>query len=92
MPLDFRGEALSATAIRLYWSPPQADSQNGVIIGYKTRVVSAGSEILIDTPSTTTNVSGLSPSQLYRCFVSAYTQIGNGPSAEYSLKTREGSK
>ena len=40
MPLDLSGIALSATAIRLSWSPPPADSQNGVIVAYEARFVS----------------------------------------------------
>ena len=92
MPLGLSGVALSATAIRLSWSPPPAGSQNGVIIDYEARFVSVGGERIIHTRSQTVTMFGLNPNQQYSCFVSAYTRAGKGPSAEYSLKTREGSK
>lgn len=84
-PSNVKGEAISATAIRVSWDPPRANRSHGNIIYYKLRFVEADrsdSEAATITLNGTTFVlDELKRWMKYRIWVMAGTSVGDGPAS-----------
>lgn len=84
-PTDVKGEAVSPTAIRVSWSPPQTNRSNGNIIYYKLQVVEADrsdSEASVTRLNDTSFViDELKKWTAYRIWVLAGTSVGDGPAS-----------
>ena len=90
-PLNLTGEAISSMAIVLRWSPPAAESQNGLIRHYIVTVMelTTGSTFDLISTDTALTVYSLHPFQTYEFMVSAVT-IGPGPlSSPFTVQTAE---
>ena len=69
-------------SLRITWTEPLEDDQNGVIIGYNISYfsLSAGGQPTNDfTSNTSLNISGLDVYTDYNVSVAAYTSAGTGP-------------
>jgi len=94
-PLDVQGEALDSTSLRISWSPPPSDRQNGVIVSYKiyyavasdSLYIDDGSVVVISVPASSRSyvLRGLKKWTLYRVWVRASTRYGEGPHTEAVL-------
>ena len=91
--------AVSSTSITASWQLPPADSNNGIIRGFKLfykKKGSAGSENteLINSGNTfTKTVTGLLKYTEYELQVLAFTSVGNGPkSSKLTERTNEDGK
>ena len=83
------------TTAELSWSTLPVKKQNGVITGYKVKVVGPDSpgEISVQGAGTTSvQILGLRPFTSYIFNVSAMTKVGTGPAATTLSKTPEGGK
>ncbi len=71
---------VSSTSIGLSWSPPPANSQNGIITEYRITITEVISGRVITLTSITTSITalGLHPFYTYECIVNAFT-VGAGP-------------
>ena len=71
-------------ALNLYWSPPDIQLRNGIIISFTYYCTESGTtDILVMDTVTTTDAVVYSPSfkpyTNYTCFVNASTIVGSGP-------------
>ena len=75
----------------LFWSPPHAVDQNGIITNY-TVTCSLVDDIIqhMTTSGTRLTVTGLEPFTNYTCSVSAATVVGSGPAVVRSVVTEKG--
>ena len=95
-PQSFRVVAISSTSIRLTWSAPLVQEQNGVITSYGITVteVESGERVLEMTAAASDAlliVDSLNPHFTYRCSIAAVT-IATGPEASAEVTTfQEGS-
>ncbi|XP_076263869.1 tyrosine-protein phosphatase Lar isoform X2 [Rhynchophorus ferrugineus] len=85
-PSNVQGEAVSPTAIKVRWDPPQANRSTGNIIYYKLCFVEADrsdSEATITKLNATTNflLDELKRWTTYRIWVLAGTSVGDGPAS-----------
>ena len=83
------------TTAELSWSTIPVEKQNGVITGYKVKIVgpdSPGEIPLHGAGTTSVQIPGLRPFTSYTFNVSAMTKSGTGPAATISSKTPEGGK
>ena len=83
--------AISSTSIRLTWSAPLAEEQNGVITSYRITVteVESGERVLEMTAAASDTlliVDSLNPHSTYRCSIAALT-IATGPEASAQVTT-----
>ena len=91
-PSSFSLTAISSTSIRATWQLPPADSQNGIITGFKLsykKKDSAGSAIMIEIGSGATltkDVTGLNKYTEYEFQVSAFTSVGDGPNSSVEVE------
>ena len=79
-PVDVRVAAVTSRSIRVVWSPPLTDQQNGLILHYVVVVVAAQtrSTITLNVSSNSTSIPDLHPSYSYSIEVAAVT-ISVGP-------------
>ena len=83
--------AISSTSIRLTWSAPLAEEQNGVITSYRVTVteVESGERVLEMTAAandTLLIVKFLDPHSSYRCSIASVT-IAAGPEISTEVTT-----
>ena len=84
-PSSFSLTASSSTSIRASWKLPPADSQNGIITGFKLfykKNDSAGAPVTMHINNGTTyigDVTGLDKYTEYEFQVLAFTSVGDGP-------------
>ena len=86
-PQSFRVVAISSTSIRLTWTAPLPEEQNGVITSYRITVTEVESgQVLQRTTSGSDSliiISSLRPHFTYRCAIAAYTiALGSETTAE----------
>ena len=94
-PVNLTVEATTAESITLSWSPPDVQSQNGIITGYLINVTAVETGQTLQVSSTTTNlvIQRLRPFTTYNCTVAAMTSAGIGPfSIPLTLQTNETGK
>jgi receptor-type tyrosine-protein phosphatase Q len=88
--------AIGSTSIRLTWSAPLAEEQNGVITSYRITIteVESGGRVLETTAAATDTlliINDLDPHFTYRCSIAAMT-IAIGPVISAQVTTfQEGS-
>ena len=72
---------MSSTIITLFWDPPPADAQNGIITQYRINIteVETGRFFTLFSTTTSVNVTTLHPYYTYNCVIAAATMIGVGP-------------
>ena len=90
-PQSFRVVAVSSTSIRLSWSPPLEEEQNGIIISYRVTVteVESGERVLTRTAAASDTllvVDSLDPHFTYHCSIAAVT-IAIGPETTAQVTT-----
>ncbi|XP_030758826.1 tyrosine-protein phosphatase Lar isoform X3 [Sitophilus oryzae] len=94
-PSNVQGEAVSPTAIRVWWDPPPVNRSNGNIVYYKLYFVEADrsdSEATITKLNATTNflLDELKRWTTYRIWVLAGTSVGDGPASyPFTVQTHE---
>ncbi|XP_039934685.1 protein sidekick-1 isoform X6 [Hirundo rustica] len=84
-PQNIQVNSLSASQLELTWDPPPADSQNGIIQGYK--IYYWESDALNDTekvkvlflPETSVRLKNLTSHTQYLVCISAFNAAGDGP-------------
>ena len=99
-PTTFSITVISSTSITASWQLPPADSQNGIITGFKLfykKKDSAGSATMVPINSGGTlikNVTGLDKYTEYKFQVLAFTSVGDGPNstAEVEKTMEDGNK
>ena len=94
-PQSFTVTVLGPRSLRLSWTPPPSDQQNGDILGYTVTIASVetGREEESNTTSTSYSASSLHPYYTYQCKVAAFTSVGLGPfSSVVSRRTRQAGK
>ena len=93
-PNDLNGTAENTTAITLSWKYPI--EPNGVITHYQLQCTGTGrGETLhhsVNSPQTTTTLSGLLPYTNYSCSITAHTSVGGGPAATTNILTKQDGK
>ena len=72
---------MSSSGISLFWDPPPADAQNGIITRYMIRIteVETGRSFSLFSATTSVNVTSLHPYYTYNCTIAAVTIVGDGP-------------
>ena len=91
-PTSFSLTASSSTSIRASWQLPPADSQNGIITGFKLfykKKDSAGTPVALHINNGTTyigDVTGLDKYTEYEFQVLAFTSVGDGPKSSAMVK------
>ena len=75
------GNAMGSTGISLFWNPPPADAQNGIIARYMISVteVETGRSFSLFSATTSLNVTSLHPFYTYNFTIAAVTTVGDGP-------------
>ena len=75
------GSAIGSTGISLFWDPPPADAQNGIITRYMISIteVETDRSFSLFSPTTSVNVTSLHPFYTYNCTIAAETTVGDGP-------------
>ena len=83
-PNSVTAMATSARSVRMTWSPPDRDQQNGIIRYYFVTLMSEAGVVTrnISSIQQTISISGLRPFTAYNCTVQAET-VGLGPFASY---------
>ena len=89
-PLNVKASSINSTSIRIFWEPPRAEEQNGVITAYHITVLETETGALLTFTTTAMDnlltVNSLHPFYNYNCSVAAYT-IGLGPSSSVPVQT-----
>ena len=83
--------SVSSTSFVLSWSPPPTSQQNGIIREYTVNIteLQTGTNIILNSTSTSVSVLSLHPYYTYECVVNAYT-VGSGPYSEvFTIATSE---
>ena len=80
-PQSLHGNAMSSTGISLFWDPPPADAQNGIITRYMISItdVETGRSFSLFSATTSVNVTSLHPYYTYNFTIAAVTIVGDGP-------------
>ena len=94
-PENFNTVSVSPTSASITWEPPPADDVNGVVILYiiNVTVVGSGETFLLNSTTTSLNVTILQPYRTYICVIAAVTSIGTGPfSVQLVLQTPQARK
>ena len=94
-PVNLTVEATTAESITLSWSPPDVQSQNGIITGYLINVTAIGTGATFQVSSTTTNlvIQSLRPFTTYSFTIAAMNSAGIGPfSTPLTVQTNETGK
>ena len=83
--------AQDSTTIFLSWSPPVADQQNGIIRGYRVRLLESktGKVTFHIVSSTSLTISSLHPDYTYELSVSAFTVVTGPYSSIVTITTPE---
>merc|ERR1719242_733643 len=94
-PRSVKAEAVSPTELRISWSPPEADSQNGDLLGYKIFYRSEArleNEIEVVTASHTSHsLIFLDMYRNYTISIIAFNPAGEGPESEsVNVRTLQG--
>merc|ERR1719397_1266873 len=94
-PRAVRAEAMSPTEIRISWLPPQADQQNGDLLGYKIFYQAAGAagrEIeVVSASHSSHSLIFLDMYQNYTVSMLAFNPAGEGPESNAtSVRTLQG--
>lgn len=92
-PENFNGVAISSRSLQLFWNPPAASEQNGIVRGYvlNTTEVESGQVRSFTVMNTSILLSELHPHYHYVCTVAAFT-VSVGPSAMTTIRTQEDSE
>ena len=90
-PQSFRVVSLGSTSIRLTWSAPLVEEQNGVITSYRVTIteVESGERVLERTAAASDTlliVNSLDPHFTYRCSIAAVT-VAIGPETSAQVTT-----
>ena len=91
-PENLTVEATTSESITLSWSPPDMQSQNGIIMGYLINVTEIETGETFQVSSATTNlvIQSLRPFTTYVCVIAAETSGGTGPfSISLTVQTNE---
>ena len=94
-PTGLSNTTFKSTYLVVSWKPLPVGVRNGIITRYTVcyRQVSGATGQCITSPTTSANITGLSPFKDYLLTVSASTYVGEGPkSAQVKIKTAEASK
>lgn len=94
-PENFNAVPGSPTSASITWDQPPADDVNGVIIQYiiNVTVVGSGQTFLLNSTTTTLNITILQPYTTYICVIAAVTSAGVGPfSSQVTLMTPQARK
>ena len=72
---------MGSTEILLFWNPPPADAQNGIITRYMISITEVETGRLFSLLSATNslNVTSLHPYYTYNFTIAAVTIVGDGP-------------
>ena len=89
-PTNFVVSASDPTTLQFTWSPPPAETHNGVITSYTLSCLP--DEEMINFPVTYTaagtyTLSGFRAATMYNCSVYATTSGGSGPAALQTITT-----
>lgn len=91
-PQNVTGVAVSSSSIRLTWSAPPADQQNGAITSYHITIteIETGTILEYDThgEDVLMIVNDLHPFYYYHCEIAAFT-VGLGPVAYVEVQTMQ---
>ena len=88
-PQTLRAVAISSTSIRLTWTAPLPEEQNGVIVSYRITVTDVESREVVQQTSSSASlliVDSLNPYHTYQCSIAA-TTIAVGPEAFVEVTT-----
>ena len=94
-PVNLTVETTTSESITLSWSPPNVESQNGILTGYLINVTAIGTGQTFQASSTTTNITmqSLRPFTTYSFTIAAMTSAGSGPfSIPLTVQTNETGK
>ncbi|XP_055631811.1 protein sax-3 isoform X2 [Toxorhynchites rutilus septentrionalis] len=83
-PINIQTGMLNLTAGWVKWSPPPAEHQNGVLLGYKIQVKSGNSSktlasMTLNATTTSVMLNNLTTGATYRAQIVAYNRVGAGP-------------
>ena len=72
---------MASTGISLFWNPPPADAQNGIITRYMISIteVETNRSFSLFSATTSVNVTLLHPYYTYNFTIAAVTMVGDGP-------------
>ena len=72
---------MDSTGISLFWDPPPADAQNGIITRYMISIteVETGRSFSLFSATTSVNVTSLHPYYTYNFTIAAVTIVGDSP-------------
>lgn len=94
-PRSFQVVAIGSTSIRLMWSAPVLEEQNGVITSYRITITEIESGLVLEMTTTSNEsliiVNSLHPYSTYLCSVAAFT-IEIGPKATAEVTTFQSGK
>lgn len=85
-PRDVEVVDVTATEIRLKWSPPE--KPNGIIVAYEVLYENMDTLFMKNTSTTNIVLRNLKPYTLYNVSVRSYTRLGHGHQLSSSLCVR----
>ena len=91
-PTELTCLEVNTTSVKLSWSPPPKEKQNGAIIGYRVEVDGPDPIHPMNVVDKNAKVDRLRPNTKYIFKVSAKTEAGSGPAATVECITRPGGK
>ena len=80
----------NSKTITFIWSAPEIP--NGAITEYQVQCSGGGQVFSHSLMEVTTTLSGLLPYISYSCSITAYTSVGGGPAANFTVHTLQDSK
>ncbi|XP_021709627.1 protein sax-3 isoform X2 [Aedes aegypti] len=83
-PVNIQTGMLNLTAGWVKWSPPPAEHQNGVLLGYKIQVKAGNSSktlasMTLNSTTTSVMLNNLTTGATYRAQIVAFNRVGAGP-------------